>query len=408
MEFTYEAMNREGRVVRDRIEAEDRTQAADTLRSRELFVLRLERVRDDSRHTATLPLLAQLTDRRPGLHDLILFTRQMEMLMEAGTPLVPALQAIELQTRKPSFRRMLHAVRERLEQGHPLTEALRKHSQVFSPLFCSVVAAGEATATLPEAFHRLTHLLHRQQQIRRSVLGAIIYPAVLMVLLIGVLAVLLGFVIPRFAVLFENLNHQLPPATRALLATSEILRAHWVVLLSGLGVAAAACVIIFRHLAIQIPLEDTLLRLPLIGPTLRRLKLARVMRVWAALLRSHVPLLETLEHSRNTVASPIFRRLIERIAENVAGGQRVGQALADSNLVEPVLASAISTGEQNGRLAEAVDFVSNWLDEENAQSVQQLTRVAEPALLTCMGLIVGSVAMALFVPLFDMATAAGG
>jgi len=411
MEFAFEAMNREGRVVRDRIEAEDRTQAADMLRSRNLLLLRLERARDDAGGTMAArawPLPARLADRRPGLHDLVLFTRQMKMLLEAGAPLVPALQAIELQTHKPSFRRILRALREQLERGRSLTEALREHGQVFSPVFSSVVAAGEATAALPEAFERLSRLLHRQQQIRRSVVGATIYPAVLTLLLIGVLAVLVGFVVPRFAQLFENLNHPLPPATLALLTVSETLRAHWPLLLGGLGAATAAGVILLRQMAVQDSLEQILQRLPLIGPRLRRLELARVLRVWAALLRSHVPLLETLEHSRNTVGSVAFRRLIERVAENVAGGGRVGRSLADSGLVEPVLASAISTGEENGRLAEAVEFVSNWLDEDNAQGIQQLTRAAEPVLLACMGLIVGGVALALFVPLFDVATAAGG
>lgn len=410
MEFAFEAMNREGRVVRDRVEAEDRIQAADALRNRDMLVLRLERARDDlqdAKAAAAPPLLAWLIDRRPALRDLVLFTRQMKMLLEAGAPLVPALQAVELQTQKPAFRRTLRALRDGVERGQSLTEALREHGQIFSPVFCSVVAAGEATATLPEAFRRLTHLLHRQQQTRRSVAGATVYPAILTVLLIGVLAVLLGFVIPRFAVLFENLNHELPPVTRALLTLSEAARAHWPALLAGLGVAAAAAVILVRHMAVRTSLDETLLRLPLLGPVVRRLQLARVLRVWAALLRSHVPLLETLQHSRTAVSSAVFRRLIERVEENVAGGGRVGRALADSGLVEPVLASAISTGEENGRLAEAVEFVSNWLDEENAQMVQQLTRAAEPVLLACMGLIVGGVALALFVPLFDVATAGG-
>jgi type IV pilus assembly protein PilC len=411
MEFAFEAMNREGRMVRDRVEAEDRIQAADALRSRDMLVLRLERARNDLEEAAAggaPPLLAWLTDRRPALRDLVLFTRQMKMLLEAGAPLVPALQAIELQTQKASFRRTLRDVRQRVERGHTLTEALREHGQLFSPVFCSVVAAGEATAALPEAFNRLSHLAHRQQQTRRSIAGATVYPALLMLLLIGVLAVLLGFVIPRFAVLFENLNQELPPVTRALLTVSEAAREHWAVLLGGLSAFAAAVVILVRHVAVRTSFDETLLRLPMLGPVVRRLQLARVLRVWAALLRSHVPLLETLEHSRTTAGSAVFRRLIERVEENVAGGGRVGRALADSGLVEPVLASAISTGEENGRLAEAVEFVSNWLDEENAQLVQQLTRAAEPVLLACMGLIVGGVALALFVPLFDVATAGGG
>jgi len=151
--------------------------------------------------------------------------------------------------------------------------------------------------------------------------------------------------------------------------------------------------------------DALLLKVPMIGRLASRLSFARVLRVWAALLRSHVPLLETIQHSKSTVTNAAFVGLVCDVEEAVTGGGSIGRTLGESELVEPVIASAIRTGEENGRLAEAVEFVSTWMDEENAQLVAGLTRVAEPVLLAAMGLFVGLVAMSLFVPLFDLVTA---
>jgi type II secretory pathway component PulF len=162
----------------------------------------------------------------------------------------------------------------------------------------------------------------------------------------------------------------------------------------------------YRSAAARAWLDDTVVRLPVIGRLASRLILARVLRVWAAMLRCHVPLLDTIRQSRAAVRNGTFLRLIDRIEADVSGGGRVGQAIADSGVADPVIISALRTGEENGRLAEATDFVSSWLDEDNTATVQHVARLAEPLLLAVMGVFVGFIAMSLFVPMFDMATAA--
>lgn len=148
--------------------------------------------------------------------------------------------------------------------------------------------------------------------------------------------------------------------------------------------------------------------LPFVGRIASRLTVARVLRMWAAMLRSHVPLMETIRQSQVAVRNPIMLETLRKIEDSLAGGGRMGRTLAQASLVEPVVASAISTGEENGRLAESVEFVSSWMDEENTQLVAAATRIVEPTVLAGMGVVVGLVAMALFLPLFDMATMGGG
>jgi type II secretory pathway component PulF len=401
MEFAYEAVSPDGSRVRAHVEASGRAEAADALRGKGLFVVKIEpRV---AAHGAAAP-----TRRGSGSSkDLLLFMRQMKMLLESGAPLVPALLALEQQAARDSFRSVLRGLREKVEGGATLSEAMGERPELFPPIVLSMVAAGESTATLSQSFSRLADLAERQTHVRRTLITATAYPMLLCVMLTVVIFVLLGFVIPRFSILFDSLQRELPPMTRVMIDLSALLRNHWPAWLIGAAGTAVGLFLAARSALVRSVLAETVQRLPLIGRITRRLNLACVMRIWAALLRSHVPLLDTIRQSRDAVRNEAFHRLLDQVAETVSAGGRVGKALGESPLVEPVLAAAIATGEENARLADAVDFVSTWLDDENDQMIAAATRLAEPLVLAVMGVIVGAVALALFIPLFDVATAAG-
>lgn len=405
MEFAYEAMSADGSVVADQVEAAGSAEAVEALRTRGLVVLRLEQGQADtsSSFASTLRLrTAKVTTR-----DLILFTRQMKMLLEAGAPLVPALEAIELQTAKPALREIIYRLRDRVEEGDSLSTALQPEGRVFDPVFRSMVAAGEATASLPQVFSRLSDLAAQQLRARKLVIGALLYPLILLILLIGVVCVLLFFVVPRFKMLFVSLRTPLPMSTKFMFGISAWLTHGWPYVVGGVVAAAVAATLCLRLPQARGQLDGFVLRLPLVGPLAGRLIFARVLRVWAAMLRCHVPLLDAIRQSREAITNAAFLRLVAELEETVASGGRVGQALSTARLADPIIVSAIRTGEDNGRLAEATEFVSNWMDEDNANTVQHITRLAEPVLLAVMGVVVGAVAMSLFVPLFDLATAAG-
>lgn len=403
MRYAIEALRPDGTTVAECIEAGDRHAAVESLREKGLMVLRLEEQAGES--PARAPAAHGPGSRITG-RDLVLFTRQMKMLLEAGAPVVPALEAAGQQNAKPAMRALLERVRLAVEEGDSLADALDKERTVFDPVFRSMIAAGEATASLPQVFGRLGALAEQRQQVRKMVVGALLYPAVLSVLLVGVVGVLLFFVVPRFSVLFLNLNSPLPASTKLLFELSGTLKEHWPYPAAGVVALLVAFVVAWHLPNARTWLDDVLLRLPLVGRVTTRLTLARVVRVWAAMLRCHVPLLEAIRQSREAVNNARFLRLITQVEEAVASGGRMAQALATTGLADPILVSALRTGEENGRLAEAVDFVSGWLDEDNATLMAGLTRLAEPLLLAFMGVVVGFVAMSLFLPLFDMATAA--
>jgi type II secretory pathway component PulF len=396
-------MTSDGQVISERIEAATPAEVAEALRARGLTILRLQPTRGETAG-------ARSSVRRAGRHrmkssDLVLFTRQLKMLLEAGSALVPALQAIEQQAARESLAELVRNVRLHVEEGGTLAEALSEHPQVFKPIFCAMVAAGEATASLPESFDQLNEMTVRQQRIRKTIVAALAYPAILSLLCVAVAGVVLGFVVPRFADLFKNLNSPLPPVTQFMFAVSEKALDCWPLAAGALVALAAGLMITLRVHSLRLWFDELLLKVPLIGRIASRLIFARVLRIWAAMLRCHVPLLDTIQHSRSALTSAVFIGLVHDVEKSVTSGGSVGRTLAESQLIEPVIASAIRTGEENGRLSEAVDFASRWVDGDNLQLITGLTRIAEPALLTVMGLFVGLVAMSLFIPLFDLATA---
>ncbi len=397
MLYRYRALAASGQQITDTIEADSVNEAAESLRASGLTVLGLQTA-PDARPRRRV--------RGGGSRHLLLLTHQMQMLLESGASLVPALEAVEKQVGKTSFGDTLRQVRVAVENGGSLTEALEQHPRTFRPVFCTIVAAGEATATLPQAFGRLSLLIERQQQVRKTVTGAVLYPALLAMLCLGVIAVLVGFVLPRFRGLFDMLKTPLPGSTRFLFGISELLTSYWMVI-APLGVLPFILIyLILQQPALRRHLDAILIRTPWIGRMMARLLIARVLRIWAAMLRCHVSLTDTIDQSLHAITNQAVRKLVEDVQAAVGGGGRIGDVLNASYLVDPVVTAAISTGEENGKLTESVDFVSDWLDRENQQMVTVATRVLEPTLLAVMGAVVGAVAMSLFLPLFDMA--AGG
>lgn len=403
MHFRFNAISNSGAVVTELLEAASEQEAIEAVRQRGLMLMNMQPVSEAPAGGGVQINLS--LQRGVTLRDLVLFARQMKMLLTSGSTLVSALEAVEHQARRPAVRTMLAELREHVENGGTLTDGLRLRPDVFKPVFCSMVAAGEATASLPDAFERIASITQRQQQIRKAVVSAMVYPAALSVLCVGVVALMIGFVVPRFRVLFENLHTDLPTATRIMFGLADFLRDGWPVVLAGTLLLIGGTITAFQVPASARQIARWSLRLPMLGLLIARLQLGRILRVWAAMLKSNVALLETLEQSRAASRNPAFEELVDHLVTSISSGGHIGDTLERSRLVPPIVTSAIRTGEENGRLAEAVDFVSAWIDEENTQMVASMTRIAEPAMLAIMGIVVGTVAMSLFMPLFDMATA---
>ncbi len=406
MKLAYQAFDRSGRAVTDVIDAADMNDAAEKLRRQGLFISRINPVTNDAEDDA------HLTSRRAGkgskLKNLAIFTRQFYVLVSTGTPITQALHSLSKQMKDPRWRAVIREACDSVEQGQTLAEALGQHPEYFDAVYCSLIAAGESSGKLPAMLDRLASLTRQQLHVRNTVRGAMVYPVLLVSVSVIVLVLMLLVVLPRFTELFESLDVPLPPTTVMLVALSDGLRAAW---------WAALLVVIGGVVGLRMWLRtpqgkhawDTImLRLPQIGKATRNFATARIARLLGILIESHLPLLEVLTLVQNTVSNGYYRDLMQRAEEAVTRGDAISSAFNDPNLIEPSVYEAMRSGEQAGKVGFVLLAVADFMDEENELLVRSLLSILEPMILIVLGLLVGFVAVSMFMPLFDLTSMTAG
>jgi len=405
MKLAYKACDRSGRQVADTIEAPDAASATELLQRKDLFVIDI----------AEAPATMQKARRQGGglgrarrLKDVAVFTRQLSVLVSSGTPLVEALAALERQVKDGRWRQAISDIRTAVEEGSSLAEAMDASPQYFDPAYCSLIGVGESSGNLSPMLERLAGLKQSQLRMRNLVIGALIYPILLTVMATAVLIVLLTFVVPRFTDLFETLDAALPASTQALVKFSALLRGYW---------WAAAIVIVVSITVLSSWLKtpagkrakDTLvLRLPQFGNVTKSFAMARITRMLGVLLHGRVPILEALKLTRNATGNVHYNDLIARAEQLVSKGEPIYSAFTDTDLVSPSICETIRNGERSGQIGPLLLHVADFLDEDNEVILRSLTSIIEPVILIVLGLVVGVVAISLFMPLFDLTAAIKG
>lgn len=419
MIFQYTALNGQGGRLTDTIEAEHMAAAQKELISRGLFVLDVGPARSGRRaavieparssparsgHASPVSAGATVTNARSG--ELVLFAKQMGMMLQAGASVVPALRAMQDQPCRAAWRTVLMDLADRVEGGSTLCEAMAQHGRCFSGTMRSIVGAGESTGQLGPAMIHMARLQETRHRVRQKIIGSLAYPALLILLANGVVLTMIFFILPRFATLFEMLDSKLPTITVMMLNVATQLRVWWPAAL-GLPLLLVGGVYYWaRSESGRTFLGRAVFHVPFLGPAYASVMLTQVLQLWAAALRSRVPLLEAIEHAREVSKNVMLQELVNGVASAVSQGHGLSQPMKRFNFVPAPVLAAVATGEESGKLGEALDFAGSWLEEESASLISGLTRLFEPMILIFMGLVVGSVAVSLFLPLFDLATAA--
>jgi len=402
MNLVYDAVNSAGQPTHDSIEAPTRQEALERLRLKGLYVTHIA----ESATKRTAPQrVASAKGIRMSLGILVQVTRQIAMLLRSGSELVPALHAIIRQLKSPKHKILLRQLVLDLEDGMQLSESLQKRPHVFDPVYCAIVAAGEASGTLNLMFDRLASVVSRRRALRRKIIGAMAYPALLVTMCVHITLVILLFVLPRFAEMFHELDVEVPATTRFLLDVSSFLTNYWVALSVGLvGLVTIATIALFSAAGRQW-LSDVQIYVPIIGRLRSRLIQGQVFRTLGTLLESGVGLLESIDLAAQATTNHRYRRLFDHLIDSVTSGGGIGSTFEQSGLVDPAICQAIRTGEETGNLGGAFSFCADTFDETNEELITTLMRLIEPVILIGMGLIVGLVAISLFMPLFDMTSA---
>lgn len=400
MLLTYEAVNAEGKRSTDTVEAADVKEAVDQLRRRGLYV---SRIAEGSARAAAAPQ-TQKGIRLP-LKTTVVFTRQMAMLFRAGSSVVPAIAAIGRQMDNPEHKALLQELVDDLEQGVTLSEALRKHPRTFDPVYCAIVAAGEASATLTKMFDRLSLIVGKRRALRNQMLGAVAYPALLILMSLHIITALLFFVIPRFGGMFSTLGVEPPASTKFLLWLSAFLTGYWPVLMAFLITSIIGTVVTLTSARGRQWLTNIQLSVPILGRLRSTLIQGQIFRTMGMLLESGVGVLDAFELARESTRNRRFQKLFDELEESVTGGGTLATAFEDSKMVQPFICQAIRTGEESGNLGGALTYAADLLDETNAEVIKTVMKLIEPIILMVLGVVVGTVSVSLFLPLFDMTAA---
>lgn len=404
MKLLYKAYDKQGNVVVDHIEAANADDARERLRKDGLFVSALS---ENNVRAEVAPVTAAKGGRGARLRRVAIWTRQLAVLVRTGTPLAAAMTSIERQVAAGPWRDILSDVRRRVEEGQALSDAMGEHFTSFDDVSRSLVAAGESSGLLGEMLERVSSITRQQLKTRRTIVGALVYPTLLLAVGFAVTLSMLLFVMPRFSKLFDSLGMPLPPVTEALMQVSVLLRSSW-----WIGLIALAVAVIGSRFALSSPsgrraTDAFVVRVPVVGRIVRSLATARIARLLGVLLESHVPMLESIELTRRASTNSLYADLMGDAETAATRGEPISGVFSRSHLISPSVSEAMHHGEKNGQIGPILSDMADFLDDENEAVVRSAMSILEPVILVVLGVVVGFIALSLFVPLFDMTSMAG-
>jgi len=338
----------------------------------------------------------------PKPKDVAVFTRQFSVMIDAGLPLVQCLEILGSQQENASFQKTLLAVRQDVEGGASLADAMRKHPKVFNDLFTNMIAAGEAGGILDTILKRLSTYIEKAVKLQSQVKSAMVYPVAVISIAALVVGVILWKVIPTFASMFAGLGAQLPLPTRIVIAMSN-----WLIrLLPFIVVAIVVGGYTFKKYYDTYKgrrvVDGLVLKLPILGMIMRKIAVARFCRTLSTLISSGVPILDGLEITAKTSGNSIVEDAIMATRKSVEGGQSLAQPLKESKVFPPMVVQMISVGEQTGALDAMLSKIADFYEEEVDQAVANLMTLMEPILILFLGTVVGGIVVSMYLPIFDL------
>ncbi|MDE1976978.1 MAG: type II secretion system F family protein [Elusimicrobia bacterium] len=397
--FAYKAKARDGAVRQGTLDAAERRVAIELLRSQKMVVLEIGEKKPSFLDTLKDKLNAGATVKSK---DLTMFSRQLSTLIGAGVPIVQGLSILEAQAQNPAFKKIIGAVRADIEGGLSITEAMKKHPGAFPELYTSMVKAGELGGILDVILERLTLYLENSEALRAKVKSALMYPAVVLSICALVTVFLLTFVVPTFKTIFSAFGGKLPMPTQVLLGISAFMRTYWyawVPIPIGIGYAFKR---FYKTPAGKRRVDSWILKAPLFGPILTKVAIAKLTRTLGTLIKSGVPIMQGLETAAATAGNVVVSEAILSSRESVREGGKLTDPLKKSGLFPNMVTSMISVGEETGSLDAMLGKIADFYDMEVDAAVKGLTSMIEPIVIVIMGVIVGSIVIAMFMPIFEL------
>ncbi len=408
--FKYAAKKSTGQTVEGTLQADDKSHALSELRKQNLVVLSVESVSSKSAKSFKVGGKRGMFNRGPSVNttELVLFTRQLATMVASGLALLEAIEVLGEQADTKGLRMTCQKLSTELRGGADLSSAMETCPRAFTPLYVSMVRAGEASGQMDIILERLADYQEASQALAREIRSAMTYPVISLTLVMGITAFLMIGVVPTFKQVFEGLGAKLPAITEFVLATSDFLRAHWFLILAG-GAGTFGGLYMFKKTKTGAHWFDIVaLKMPVFGPLARKVALARFSRTFATLIRSGVPIMATLEIVSETAGNTVISNAVDQSRESVKSGQLLSEPLSKSKIFPSMVVRMIAIGEKTGSLEALLEKIAEFYDGQVKAAIKSLTSLIEPILISFMGVIVGGVVLSVFLPILDVVGALGG
>ena len=399
--YVWEAETRTGEVRKGEIEALNESAVRGQLRRQGLKPVRVKAKPKDI--LESIPIFkTKVKDK-----SVVIFARQFSTMISAGLPLIQCLEILATQEDNKTFKKVIKSIKDDIEGGATLTDALKKHPKVFDDLFINMVAAGEAGGILDTILNRLAAYMEKMMKLKSKVKGAMIYPATIVLISFGVITMLLIKVVPVFQKLFSGMGQDLPMATQLLIDLSDFVSKSFIYIIATIVVGIVVFVRYYRTEVGRMTVDRFVLRAPVFGPLMRKVAISKFTRTLSTMMNSGVPILDGLEIVSKTAGNKVVEKALMETRKNIREGKTIAEPLQETKVFPPMVVQMIAVGEATGALDSMLSKIADFYEDEVDAAVSAMTSLLEPIMMVFLGGVVGGMIVAMYLPIFQIGALVG-
>ena len=396
--FKYVAKDANARTVNGKIIADNQAAVIEELRKRKLIIISITPVKESGLKAMSFG------GNKVKPDDLVMFSRQLATMVEAGIPLLQGLDSLQEQMTSPYFKGVINSIKDDIEVGSSLSAAFAKHPRVFDSLFVSMVKVGEAGGMLSAILDRVAGYMEKSLKLQRKIKSALIYPQVVVGMAIIITIFLLYKVVPTFSGIFESLGAELPTPTKVLIAVSDAVRYGFLWVIGGIIVFIVTFSYYGRTEVGRLQIDRLKLKLPVFGDLIRKVSISRFSRTLSTLTQSGVPILASLDIVAKTCGNKVLEIAVNNVKNNVREGENIAPPLIKSGVFPPMVTRMISVGEKTGEMEKMLSKIAEFYEDQVDTAVAGLTSLIEPVIIGFLGIVIGGIVVSLFLPIIKMTT----
>ncbi|MEA3305401.1 MAG: type II secretion system F family protein [Candidatus Omnitrophota bacterium] len=397
--YKYTAKTGSGETVTETLEAGDRNSLVSKLREKELIIISVMETRSALKTDKGL-----LSGKGIKIDDIVIFSRQLATMVDAGIPLVSALDILGEQMENKTFSKIILKVRDDVETGSSLSDALSRHPNVFSSLFVNMIKAGESSGMLDDILDRLASYIEKTSNLQKKVKSALIYPCIITIMAIAITILLLLKVIPVFKEIFAGFGAELPMPTQILINISDFLRKYF---FFAAGMFVVMLFAFLRYIKTEkgrLRLDTFLLNMPIFGLLLKKVAISKFTRTLSTLVKSGVPILGAFDIVAKTADNKLIELAVVKVRSSIKEGENIAKPLSKAGVFPPMVVRMIAVGEQTGELEKMLSKIADFYDAQVDAAISGLTSMIEPVIIAFLGIVIGTVVICMFLPIFKIST----